>query len=229
MALAAWWGLPTRRARAATAAVSARALTTADAAALRAIMTACVADGDSFFGKCGEWSRAWSEDLVVRCPDTLILASGETQIAFLEIPPIRAAAPPLLTSASRLERERDTARRRNRTTLRVTAAGIRDDLLDHDDSIAVFRALLYQAFCRARDLGYRAVEAVAPWDQHPRLDRRFTDYPGCMLVEPVSRSQDGGHDLYWLRWDLNAAITALAEEGAEKPLTVALSRSRVRA
>jgi hypothetical protein len=189
---------------------------------LQAIMTACVADGDSFFGKCGEWSRARADDLVVRCPDTLVLSSGATPIAFLEIPPIRPATPGLPKDASAEDRTRDAIRRRNRTTLRVTAAGVRDDLLDRQQSVAVFRALLHDAFARAQALGYKAVEAVAPWEQHPRLAKRFTDYPGCTLVEPVSYAQDGGRDCYWLRWDLDAAIDALAAEGAGRTLALSL-------
>ena len=223
------YGMPGRRARAAEAGlVAARPVTAADASALQAIMTACVRDGDSFFGKCGEWSRAWAEDLVTRCPDTVILASGAMPIAFLEIPPIRAAAAPLAPPATTSERQREADRRRNRTTLRVTAAGVRDDLLDREQSVAVFRALLHDAFRRARDMGYEAVEAVAPWEQHPRLRRKFTDYPGCRLVEPVSRSQEGGHDLYCLRWELDAAIAALAEEGAARSIEVSLAAPPVR-
>jgi len=191
-------------------------------------MTTCVAAGDSFFGQCGEWSRAWADDLVVRCPDTLVLSSGATPIAFLEIPPIRPAAPALPKTAGPAERERDAVRRRNRTTLRVTAAGVRDDLLDRQQSVAVFRALLHDAFARARALGYEAVEAIAPWEQHPRLAKRFTDYPGCTLVEPVSYAQDGGRDLYWLRWELDRAIEALVAEGAGTEFDVSVAPPRVR-
>jgi hypothetical protein len=78
----------------------------------------------------------------------------------------------------------------------------------------MFRRLLYYGAKAARDLGYDYLECLAPWDQHPKMPRKFTDYPGCELTQPVSYSQAGGRDLYWLRWNLDDMITALAEEGA---------------
>jgi hypothetical protein len=195
-------------------ALALRSVESDDAGALQAIMTSCVADADAFFGKCGEWSLGWAKELIARCPDTLVLHQDATPVAFLEVPPIRAAAPSPDAAASAEQVEAHAVRERNRTTFRVTAAGVRDDLLSREESVRVFRAVLYQGFVRARALGYEAVEAVAPWEQHPRLPRRWTEYPGCELVEPVSVSEVDGKALYWLRWTLDDAIAALAAEGA---------------
>ena len=184
-------GLWSRRAAGLATPLVARTIASRDAAALQTIMTVCVADGDSFFGKCGEWSRAWADDLVVRCPDSVVLTAASTTLAFLEIPPIRAPLAPLAADASLPERERHAARQRNRTTFRVNAAGVRDDVLTSAQAVRTFRALLYRSFVRARELGYETVEAVAPWERHPRLTKKFTAYPGCALVEPVSRAQGG--------------------------------------
>lgn len=203
-----------RRGLAAEASMGLRAVRGRDAAALQAMMASSVADADAFFGKCGEWSLAWAEDLIVHCPDSVVLSAGSTPIAFLEIPPIRAAAAPLATSAGAEEREGHAVRHRNRVTFRVSAAGVRDDLLAKDDAVPVFLTLLREGFARARALGYEYVEAVAPWERHPRMARKWTDYPGCELVEPVSYSQGDGPDLYWLRWQLDDAIAALAAEAA---------------
>ena len=208
-------GLGRQRARAlTTSTLATRSVAGADASALQTIMTSSVRDTSAFFGKCGEWSLAWASDLVARCPDTVLLAKGSTAIAFLEIPPILSPLPALSPRATKTEREQHALRTRNRTTFRVTAAGVRDDLFSTDGSVRVFRKVLYAGFVRARQLGYTTVEAVAPWEQHPRMTRKWTDYPGCELVEPVSRAQEGGKDLYWLRWHLDEAIAALATEGA---------------
>ncbi len=204
---------PARRALAATP-LAVRAVEAHDATALRAIMASSVADADAFHGKCGEWSLAWARDLITRCPDSVVLSAGPTPIAFMEIPPIRPLPPPLAKGATAEEREGYAVRVRNRMTFRVTAAGVRDDLLPREESVRVFLALLQEAFGRARALGYAYVEAVAPWERHPRMARKWTDYPGCELAEPVSYSQDGGADAYWLRWKLDEAVAALAAERA---------------
>jgi hypothetical protein len=112
-----------------------------------------------------------------------VLRAGQTPIAFLELPPIRPELPPLSPAASAAEREQHVARAFSRGTFRVTAAGIRDDLLGEADAVRVFRAVLYPGFVRARALGYDTVEAIARWERHPRLEQKFKDYPGCVLVE----------------------------------------------
>lgn len=212
---------PARRGLAATT-LTARTAKGRDAAALQAIMTSSVADDDAFFGKCGEWSLGWAEDMVARCPDSVVLSVRTTPVAFLEIPPIGPPLAPPAVDASAAERERYALRARNRATFRVSAAGVRDDLLSFADSVAVFRTLLFAGFRHARELGYDAVEAVAPWERHPRMTRKWTDYPGCTLVEPVSRAQGEEKDLYWLRWRLDEALTALAAEGVGAPFAGSL-------
>jgi hypothetical protein len=44
------------------------------------------------------------------------------------------------------------------------------------------------------------------------MARKWTDYPGCELTQPVARNQAGGHDIYCLRWQLDQAVAALAAE-----------------
>lgn len=197
----------------ATGGLELRNVRSADAPALRSIMTSCVAGADAFFGTCGDWSLSWAEELIARCPETVVLLRDATPVAFLELPPIRPPSPPPGSNASPGLQEAYRTRERSRTTFRVTAAGVRDDLLDAEDSVRLFRALLFRAFSRARELGY---ETVAPWDQHPRLGKRWTDYPGCEFVEPPSISPADGRALYWLRWRLEEAIGALEAEGAAK-------------
>ncbi len=195
-------------------ALSVRTVDAADAANLQAIMTSSVCSEDAFFGQCGEWSIDWATDMIARCPDAMVLVRDGTVIAFLEIPPIRQTLPALPDNATDEERESYAVRDRNRSTFRVTAAGIRDDLLSKEESIPVFLTLLHEGFVHARDLGFASVEAIAPWGRHPRMAKKWTDYPGCTLVEPVSYTQGEGADLYWLQWALDDAIAALAAEGA---------------
>jgi hypothetical protein len=189
-----------------TAGDTVRSIRQTDATALSAMMNSCVASADAFFGKCGTWSQTWAEELIVRCPDSPVVSRNGTVVAFMEVPPIRPSV-----DAPELDTDARLTRRRNRTTFRVTAAGVRDDLLGPTESVAVFRTLLLRAFQRAETIGYEEVEAFAPWERHPRMARKWTDYPGCRLVAPVSRGQDG-REVYWLRWRLADAIAALADE-----------------
>jgi hypothetical protein len=80
----------------------------------------------------------------------------------------------------------------------------------------MFRRVLYYGARAARDLGYEYLECLAPWDQHPKMPRKWTDYPGCELIEPGAYSQTDGREIYWLRWSLDDMISGLAEEGAGK-------------
>ena len=185
-----------------------------DAEHLRAIMQACVASESSFHGKCGEWPLAWAEKFISSRPDTPILLKGGTPVAFHEVPPIRPAPPSLAQDASAEERSKRALQERSRTTFRVTAAGVRDDLLTPEESVAVFREIIYVAYKRALALGYEHAECFAPWEKHPRLSRKFTDYPGLELVEKVAKAQGDGPDVYWFRWRLVDAIQALEAEGA---------------
>ena len=182
-----------------------------DASALQAIMTSCVAAQDSFYGKCGEWPMSWAQEFVTRCPQTPVVTQDGTPIAFLEVPPIRPPLPPPPPDATPEELEKYALRERNRTTYRVTAAGIRYDAVSPSDVIEMFITILYYAAQAARAIGYQYLEAWAPWDQHPKMTRKWTDYPGCELVG-VGRNQEGGNDVYILRWRLDDAIPALAAE-----------------
>ena len=85
-------------------------------------------------------------------------------------------------------------------------------MLSKPDSVCMFQTLLCSAFKTARQMGYQSVDAYAPWEQHPMMAKKWTDYPGCALVQPVARNQEGGNDVYWLRWQLDQAIAALEAE-----------------
>lgn len=78
----------------------------------------------------------------------------------------------------------------------------------------MFRRVLYYGAKAARQLGYDHLECLAPWDQHPKMPKRWTDYPGCELIEPVAFNQADGRDVYWLRWNLDDMVASLAAEGA---------------
>ncbi len=199
-------------ARASGPAVGMRTVAAGDAADLQAIMTSCVKDADAFFGQCGEWPLSWAQEFVLRCPNSPVLTSNGTAVAFMEVPPIKPAPAQAAENPSAEERARLELRARNRTTFRVTAAGVRFDLLGEADANTMFRTVLYEALKAARALGYEYVEAWAPWEQHPILAHKWTDYPGCELTQPVAHNQEGGHDIYCIRWQLDAAIKALAAE-----------------
>jgi hypothetical protein len=200
-----------RRALALAGTLATRPVAAGDAAALQAIMTSCVADADAFFGKCGEWPLSWAEEFTRMRPHSPVITWNGSAVAFFEVPPIRPALPPA-AHASPAEAAQQAARESRRTTFRVHAAGVRFDQFDDADAVMLFRSALLQGFRAARDLGYTHVEAWAPWEQHPLLPRRFTDYPGCELTQPVAHEQGGNGAIYCLRWNLDDAISALAAE-----------------
>jgi hypothetical protein len=200
-----------RRALALTGGLNARPVQGADAPALQAIMTSCVGDHDAFFGKCGEWPLSWAEDFAATRPASPVVTLNGTAVAFFEVPPIRPALA-LAANASAEEAAQYAMRERRRTTFRVHAAGVRFDQLSAEDSVMLFRTALLQGFRAARELGFMHVEAWAPWDQHPLLPRKFTDYPGCELTDPVAQDQVGDAKVYFLRWNLDDAIAVLAAE-----------------
>jgi len=200
-----------RRALASADSMSARPVQGGDAPALQAIMTSCVNDGDAFFGKCGVWPMSWAEEFTQTRPDSPVITWNGATVAFFEVPPIRPAIG-LASDASPAETAHHAARETRRTTFRVHAAGVRFDQLSADDSVLMFRTALLHGFRAARDLGYTHVEAWAPWDKHPMLARKFTDYPGCELTQPVAHDQVGTSAVYCLRWNLDDALNALATE-----------------
>jgi hypothetical protein len=185
-----------------------------DAADLQAIMNSCVVDADAFHGKCDPWSLSWADHMVRRRKESVILTVDGIPAAFFELAPIGRFPDPPEEDASAEEWGKYELRDRNCRTFRLSAAGVRADVLSAEEAVEMFRRLLYYGAKAARDLGYDYLECLAPWDQHPKMPRKFTDYPGCELTQPVSYSQAGGRDLYWLRWNLDDMITALAEEGA---------------
>ena len=144
----------------------------------------------------------------------LVITKDDVPVAFHELPPIPAAPPAPSPDAIQEVQAKHALRERNRKTFRVTAAGIREDLLSPEETLQTFRAIIYYTYKAALGMGYEYAECFAPWEKHPRLSRKFTDYPGCELVQPVVHSQDGGHDIYYLRWRLADAIPALEAEGA---------------
>jgi hypothetical protein len=203
------------RGRAATAAPTpfgVRDVKPEDAPALSAIMNSCVGDHDAFFGKCGQWPVEWAHEFIARRPQTCVLTQGDEAVAFLEVPPIGPPIPAPDPDATAEELEKYALRQRNRVTYQVRAAGVRYDLLSGDDAVCAFLTILFHAARKARSLGYEYVEAYAPWEGHPMMSRKWTDFPGCELAEPVVRAQDGGNDIYFLRWRLDDAVTSLAGE-----------------
>jgi hypothetical protein len=185
-----------------------------DAPDLQAIMNSCVTDAESFHGKCDTWSRSWADHMVRRRKESVILTLDGVPTAFFELAqPHRFPEPPADDAGSD-EWEKYDLRDRNVRTFRLRAAGVRADVLSADESVDMFRRVLYYGAKAARELGYDHLECLAPWDQHPKMPRRWTDYPGCELIEPVSYNQADGRDIYWLRWNLEDMIAALAEEGA---------------
>ena len=200
-----------RRALAVAGTIATRAVQPGDAAALQAIMSSCVADGDAFFGQCGEWPMSWAEEFTQLRPHSPVITWNGSAVAFFEVPPIRPELS-LAADASAAEVAQHALREARRTTFRVRAAGVRFDQFAGDDAVLLFRSALLQGFRAARDLGYTYVEAWSPWRQHPLLPRPFTDYPGCELTEPVAHEQGGDGAIYCLRWQLDDAIAALAAE-----------------
>lgn len=185
-----------------------------DAADLRSIMNGCVGDADSFHGKCDEWSLRWAEICARRHPETVVITMAGTPVAFQDIPSIRPAVAPPAGDASAEELRKYELRERNRRTFYLQAAGVRADVLGEEEAVRMFRRVLYYGFERARSLGYEQVECFLPWEQHPKMARAWTGYPGCELVMR-SRNQAGGRDAYQLRWRLDDAVEALALEGAD--------------
>ena len=187
-------------------------MTPLDAPSLQQIMTACVSDSASFFGKCGEWPLTWAEEFIAQSPTSRVLTQDGSALAFFQIPPIRPPSAPLVSGTPEEIHVGNELRERKRVTFRVTAAGVRDDLLPPEDAVLVFRTMMYEGFKAARELGYQYVEAWAPWEGHPWMARKFTDYPGCERIEPVVRSEDGEREIHILRWKLDEAIAALETE-----------------
>jgi hypothetical protein len=105
-------------------------------------------------------------------------------------------------------------RQESRTTFRITAAGVRADQLALAEAVQMFRRILYYTFRAAQAQGFVFGECYAPWEQHPKLARKWTEYPSCALVAAPARAQGSGRDVYLLRWRLDDVIRALADEGA---------------
>lgn len=205
-------GLLRNRALGATLAL--RSVTAADAPFVQAIINMCVRDDGAFHGKCGDWSAEWAAEFVARAPQSVVLTLASLPVAFVEVPTIRPSltAPP--ADAPEATRARYALRQANRKRFHLTAAGVRTDVLSAAESVAMFRRVLYYGFRAARRQGFETGEGFFPWEQHPQMARKWTDYPGCTLVEPPSISAVDGRAVYRLRWNLDEAIVALAAEGA---------------
>jgi hypothetical protein len=191
-----------------------RKVTTSDAAYLEAIMNSCVSDVDAFHGKCNPWSRTWAEKLVSTCAETPIIEMNGIPVAFIEIPPIRPALSGPPADASPEELRAYELAEEGRRKFRVTSAGVRADLLSEEDAKKMFFRVLYYGAKEAQRIGYRTVEAFAPWDRHPTIQKRWDSYPGCEIVNR-SRNQKTGEYLYLLRWNLDDMVATLAAEGAD--------------
>jgi hypothetical protein len=153
-----------------------------DAEPLRSIMNGCVSDADSFHGKCDPWSTRWAEICTRRHPETVVITRAGVPVAFQEIPSIRSAIEPPAADASAEERRKYELRDQSRRVFYLQAAGVRADVLGSEEAVRMFRRVLYYGFKRARDLGYEQVECFVPCQQHPKMARAWTDYPGCELV-----------------------------------------------
>ena len=204
-----------RRAHAANASLALRTVTAADATNLQAIMNASVTGSTAFFGPCGEWSLDWATDFLRNRPYSVLITLNTLPVALVEVPTIRPELPALKADASDADKEKYRLGEQNRTTFRLAAAGVRSDRLSATDAVAMFRRALYYGFRAARRQGFVRGEARVPWEQAQLMQRKWTDYPSCELVEAPSRAQEkGGQDWYWLRWQLDDVISALAAEGA---------------
>jgi hypothetical protein len=193
-----------------------------DAADLQAIMSGCVTDADSFHGKCDGFSLRWAEVMARRRPESVVITLDGVPVAFQEIPSIGPPVEPLAEDADEEEQEKFRLRDLNRRTFRLTAAGVRADLLEGSEAVEMFRRILFYGARHARELGYEYVECVAPWQKHPRLPKAWTEYRGCELTEPVSVSEVDGREAYWLRWRLVDMIDELEIEGAGREALDAL-------
>lgn len=71
-----------------------RKIGTGDAADLQAIMNSCVADADSFHGRCDGWSQSWADHMVRRRKESVILTADGIPAAFFELAPIGNLPPP---------------------------------------------------------------------------------------------------------------------------------------
>ncbi|MGD9764394.1 MAG: hypothetical protein AB7V27_11815 [Candidatus Binatia bacterium] len=202
-------GASLRRAIAGAPPLQARMVTASDAAHLQAIMSACVGPGGSFYGQCGEWTLGWAQELIARCPQTLVLTENDVPVGFFQVrsikPPI-ASPPP---DAGAADVEKYELQVRERATCLIRAAGVKPSAPEL--AVPLFQTLLYHAFMHARSIGYAYVEGFAPWQGHPLMAHAWTAYPGCELVE-VAGNLGYGRDLYHLRWRLDDAIPALAQE-----------------
>lgn len=202
------------RTRASANLLALRSVIPADAVFVRTIINLCVRDDGAFHGRCGDWSAAWASEFVVRAPQSVVLTLAGLPVAFQEVPTIRPAYDPPAPDAPLATWARYERRRANRLRCHLTAAGVRTDVLLAAESVLMFRRVLYYGFRAARRQGFETGEGCFPWEQHPHMPRRWTDYPGCELVEPPSVSAVDGRRIYRLRWQLDAVIAALAAEGA---------------
>jgi len=201
-----------RAVQAQSAALGLRSVTSADATALRDIMSICVNGTDPFYGKCGVWTLNWAQDFIGACPASIVLTQNGAVMAFMQIPPIGPAPQQLSPDATPDAQQQFAISERSRTTFRVNAGGIRADLLSTDDAVRMFYTLIYWTFKTAQQMGYAYATAWAPWEQHPLFDKKWTDYPGCTLAQPVVHAADGSRDMYFLQWQLDLAVTALEAE-----------------
>ena len=200
-------------ASATTGRLALRSVNAGDAQILVDMMNRCVQDDDGFHGKCGAWSIGWGQKFVTQCPDSPVITLDGVPVAFLEIPPIAPPLPALPATGSEEARQKRQLAEAARATFRVSAGGVDANLVGMTDAVRLFKAILYYATRKASLMGYQYLECFAPWDQHPRLPRKFSDYPGCELVM-TSTDQVTGRQVYLLRWRLDDAISALSLEGA---------------
>jgi hypothetical protein len=78
-----------------------RKIGTGDAADLQAIMNSCVADADSFHGRCDGWSRSWADHMIRRRKESVILTADGIPAGFFELAPIGNLPPPPLRMQAR--------------------------------------------------------------------------------------------------------------------------------
>jgi len=175
-----------------------RAVRQGDEEALVTIMRASVADAGSFNGQCAplEWTLDWAHWVIEVHPAAVVVEYEERVVAFLDLPPRKPSDP-----SPEVER--------NQLAFWCGAGGVRSDLLTREETLGVFRELLYQTFFQARELGFEYVRCAAPWEQHPSLPTPFTEYPGVTIT---SFTADGGELRYLIEWRLDDAMIALAGE-----------------
>jgi hypothetical protein len=178
-----------------------RAVGEGDGAQLLSMMQSCVSEGKSFFGPCSplEWTDTWVKYVIGDRPNSIVVTYEGQVVAYVDVPG---------------ENPGPGSHAPYRNAFWCGAAGVSGELAPETAAV-VFRHAVWEALRRAQEGGYERVRCAAPWLQHPAFGRAFPEYPG-LTVDPFY--DDRGRYRYLIEWDLEAAVGALAGEGASGDL-----------